>query len=176
MSALQNQSQKFMVGFANVGPASPVAGFSKRRRTFLLLLGENSPVGFCTTENSRKPHPYTAESPAPEKRFEVVASGNEHETDSVYTTRAAGGDSTKRIKDVAHLRQTARETARDLHESMEREELQRDSNGNQRRIIIHKGIGAVHGHYCNLPTNKRIVVSFHDSVAIGELGSGLESR
>jgi hypothetical protein len=114
--------------------------------------------------------------PASEKRFEVVASGNEHETDSVYTTRAAGGDSTKRIKDVAHLRQTARETARDLHESMEREELQRDSNGNQRRIIIHKGIGAVHGHYCNLPANKRIVVSFHDSVAIGELGSGLESR
>jgi hypothetical protein len=29
-------------GFANVGPASPVAGFSKRRRTFLLLLGEKA--------------------------------------------------------------------------------------------------------------------------------------
>ena len=53
-------------GFADARPANPIAGIPVRREGILLLLGENSPVGFCTTENSRKPRPYTAESPAPE--------------------------------------------------------------------------------------------------------------
>jgi hypothetical protein len=60
------------------------------------------------------------------KRFEVVTGGNEHEPNSIYTARAAGSDATTRIKNVANLRQTAREEAQRLRESMEREELQRD--------------------------------------------------
>ena len=44
----------------------------------------------------------------------------------------------------------------------------------QMRIIIHKGIGAVHGHYCNRLANKRIVVSFNDTAVAGDLGSGIE--
>lgn len=64
--------------------------------------------------------------PTPGKRFGVVASGNEHEPGAIYTARAEGSEASKRIDDVAKLRQTAKETAQDLRERMGREELQRD--------------------------------------------------
>jgi hypothetical protein len=62
----------------------------------------------------------------PAKRFEVVTSGNEHEPGSIYTARAEGGDATMQIESVENLRQTAREEAQRLRESMEREESLRD--------------------------------------------------
>ena len=48
--------------FAADSPANPAARFFKKTRcAFLLLLGENSPVGFCTTTNSRFPCSYSAD-------------------------------------------------------------------------------------------------------------------